>query len=337
MLIICKNVESIKGLFMLSVKAVSELLNISNVHLKALLRDEGLDYIRTKANNGAIKIPSSTVGELLIRHGLSVKEGFISNFSLKGGLGKTVLNASLGHYLSQMSPNGKKVLVVDMDMENCATSMLMSDDADLMDSVTMYEVMKNDLRVVDCAVPTKYENLDIIPSHVRILKAERMLTSKNPRKALDKYFEGVFEKYSMVILDMSPSLSAMNTAALMKLDYLNIILNPDIFALESAFLLVDELKELTEEFDADMPKYSVTMNRWSKSRNASKGVYEELLNSHLAPYLLQEKLMESSSIVNALNDGKTILESSNKATRDSFVDICNSICPLEINNEATKQ
>lgn len=313
---------------MLSVKSVSELLDMSHVHLKNLLKDQKYDYVRTSSNNGAIKIPSNTVGKLLKNHGLSMSEGFVSNFSLKGGLGKTVLNASLGHYLSEISPNGKKILLVDMDMENCATSMLMPDDANLTDSVTMYEIIKNDLKVVDHAIPTKYENLDIIPSHVRILKAEKMLTGKNPKKALDKYFEGVFDKYSIIILDMSPSLSSINTAALMKLNYLNIILNPDIFALESAFLLVDELNELTEEFDAKMPTYSVTMNRWSKSRNASKGVYEALLNSELAPYLLQEKLMESSSIVNALNDGKSILECSNKATRDSFVDICNVICPL---------
>jgi cellulose biosynthesis protein BcsQ len=322
---------------MLSVKAVSELLDVSNVHLKKLLKDNDYDFDRTSSNNGAIKIPSETVGKLLSSSGLSVTEKFISNFSLKGGLGKTVLNASLGHYLSLLSPNSKKILVVDMDMENCATSMLIPDDADLTDSITMYEVIKNDLKVVNHAIPTKYENLDIIPSNVRILKADRELTGKNPKKALDKYFEGIFDKYSMVIFDMSPSLSAMNTAALLKLDHLNIILNPDIFALESAFLLVDELKELTVEYDTDMPHYSVTMNRWSKARNASKDVYDALMNSDLAPRLLQEKLMESSSIVNALNEGKSIIECSNKATRNSFVDICNTICPLEKSEERLVQ
>lgn len=318
-----------EGVGMLSVKSVCNLLDISNVHLKNLLKGDCYNFIRTSTNNGEIKIPPNTVGTLLKNHNLCMQEGFVSNFSLKGGLGKTVLNASLAHYLSLLSPNQKRILVVDMDMENCATSMLVPETTDLKDSVTMYEIIKNDLKVVEKAIPTKYENLDIIPAHVRILKAEKMLTGKNPKKALNKYFEGIFDKYSLVIFDMSPSLSAMNTAALMKLNYLNIILNPDIFSLESAFLLVDELKELTEEFDTTLPKYSVTMNRWSKARTASKGVYEALLSSELAPYLLQEKLMESSSIVNALNDGKTILECNNKATRESFKDICNIICPLK--------
>jgi chromosome partitioning protein len=321
---------------MLSVKDVSNLVNVSNVHLKKLIKEElneNQDYVRTVANNGAIKILPEGAGKILSNHGYGIQEGFVTNFNIKGGISKSVTNVSMAHYFSMLKPNNKPVLLIDTDLENCASSMLL--DEPLENPITLYDVVKNDLKIKDVAIPSKYEGLDLLPSHLKILKVDKLLAERNPKKLLDKYLEGIFDKYSMVIFDCPPSLNNLTRAILMKVDKLNMIVNSDIFTLESTYLLMDELEEMTEEWESKMPQLTITQCRYIPTRVASMETSKAIRESDLSKYLLPVQIKESASVANATNEGKTIIEGASKSVRDSFSEMCQHIVPIE--NRATIQ
>lgn len=320
---------------MLSVKEVSSLVDVSNVHLKKMIKEmnENEDYIRTAANNGAIKLLPTGAGKILSSYGLGIREGHLTNFNIKGGISKSVTNVSMAHYFSMLKPNNKPVLLIDTDLENCATSMVL--DEPLENPVTFYDVVKNDLKIKDVAIPSKYEGLDILPSHLKILKVDKLLSDKNPKKVLDRYLEGVFDKYSMVIWDMPPSLNNLTRAILMKVDRLNMVVNSDIFTLESTYLLMDELQEMTEEWECSMPQLTITQCRYIPNRVASMETSKELRESELSKYLLPVQIKESASVANSINSGNTIIDGASKSIRDSFIEMCQHIVPIQKSERAT--
>ena len=83
----------------------------------------------------------------------------ISIVNNKGGVGKTTVAVNLAHALTR---RGQRVLVIDMDSQCNATSILCARDPG---GDTLYEVFTEpEMNIGQCIYPTEYEKLFCLPN-----------------------------------------------------------------------------------------------------------------------------------------------------------------------------
>ena len=90
----------------------------------------------------------------------------------KGGVGKTTTTISLGAALAEA---GKRVLIVDLDPQGNATTGLGVDGRRFEKSV--YDVLLNDVPMVDIVEPTGFNNLFVAPATLDLAGVEQELTA----------------------------------------------------------------------------------------------------------------------------------------------------------------
>ena len=127
----------------------------------------------------------------------------------KGGSGKTTTCSNVGFGLREL---GKKVLMIDGDMQLNLSLSLFDEDTELayaQSDKNLYEAIKRQDDLTDYIVNTKYEGLDLIPSSTLMSSIEYELFTKWQReyilkKGLKKIRES--EVYDYILIDAPPTL-----------------------------------------------------------------------------------------------------------------------------------
>ncbi len=205
----------------------------------------------------------------------------ISFFNHKGGVGKTT-NAF--HIAWQMAEDGNKVLLVDADPQCNLTGLTLGiDDYDSLFKLYSSNTSNN---IYSCLEPffngkvseifpsditnTKNANLFILPGHVDIAKfddeistAIKVARPDNMQRMLPLI--GMFNNLvrrtatkhniDIVLIDMSPSISATNMCLLMGSDYFIVPTAPDFFshqAIDSLSKVLPKWPEAVKSFKDDL-------------------------------------------------------------------------------------
>ena len=174
----------------------------------------------------------------------------IAVYHNKGGVGKTTTVVNLAATFSKM---GKRVLVIDLDSQantTFATGLVNFGDEekdDLKDNY-VYHVLKHRkfFSIADVARTSRFSSheIDVIPSHILLMKAETDLNQYEYVKGLlTKKLDVVKDKYDIVLIDTPPSLNLYARLALITADYLLIPSDLKPFANEG----LDNVKEFIED------------------------------------------------------------------------------------------
>ena len=182
----------------------------------------------------------------------------IALFNNKGGVGKTTITTSLAY---QLSRQGKKVLIVDLDPQSNTTQVVLNEkqveriyieNLNALDRIKTIKDIYNPMRDSNEAVIGNVEEsifpseknkfkCDIIPSHLSLSEFEDTLSDAWSDLRANKL--GGFRRtnwfiqlvnqlngrYDYLILDLSPSLGALNRSVLLNIDYFVIPITGDIY------------------------------------------------------------------------------------------------------------
>jgi len=129
----------------------------------------------------------------------------------KGGVAKTTTVVTVAAALAEL---GRRVLVVDLDAQGCATFCLGFDPEDL--SATIADAILGETkRSIGDVVLTAPDDVDLVPASLDLARADQALATTMGREyVLREALEPVRVHYDWILLDCSPSLGIVTINAL---------------------------------------------------------------------------------------------------------------------------
>ncbi|MBP1949456.1 ParA family protein [Virgibacillus litoralis] len=190
----------------------------------------------------------------------------------KGGVGKTTSSVNLSAGLAHLK---NKVLIVDIDPQGNATSGVGINKADM--NQCIYNVLVEDLPAEEVCVPTKVENLDIIPATIQLSGAEIELVPTISREIrLKKALENLKEEYDYIIIDCPPSLGLLTINALTSSDTVLIPVQCEYYALEGLSQLLNTIRLVQKHLNKSLMIEGVLLTMLDARTNLGIQVIEEV-------------------------------------------------------------
>ena len=159
----------------------------------------------------------------------------------KGGVGKTTTVVNLA---AALSARRRAVLVIDLDPQAHATLGL---GLEKQPGISMYPVLTGTKDIADVIQPTKWGNLNVIPSEVDLAGAEIELAMHEDRLSLiRRVLEPVKDSgaFDYIILDCPPSLGLVMTSALAATDSVLIPTQAEYLAMDGLALITGSVEKL---------------------------------------------------------------------------------------------
>jgi len=196
----------------------------------------------------------------------------IAFLNQKGGVGKTTTCVNMAGYLAVM---GKKVLVLDIDPQGNASSNLgIEKDSK---PKTIYNVIIDDNTIDEVILPTKLENLHIIPSDVDLAGAEIELVQMNNReKVVRNILKKIKDKYDFICIDCPPSLGLITVNALTACDSVLIPIQCEYFALEGLSQLMYTIKLVKKHLNETIDVEGVVLTMKDNRSNLGQSVAADI-------------------------------------------------------------
>lgn len=197
----------------------------------------------------------------------------IAIFNQKGGVGKTTTNINLGACLAL---KGKKVLMIDIDPQGNTTSGIGIRKRVLKE--TIYDVLVDDtIDINKVILPTRTENLFILPASVDLAGAEVELASLEGREGrLKKAVDSVRDKYDYILIDCPPSLGILTLNSLTAVDSVLIPIQCEFYALEGVSQLISTIELVKKNLNPNLYIEGVVLSMFDGRTNLSQQVVAEV-------------------------------------------------------------
>ncbi|MGI6108626.1 MAG: ParA family protein [Eubacteriaceae bacterium] len=198
----------------------------------------------------------------------------ISFFNLKGGCGKTTSLINLGWLLAQReAESGKKILLVDADMQSNLTNSLLEYD---IKRPCIYDILTEQRPAAD-AVAAVRNNIDLIPSSLAMCVIEpRLENTAGKAWILKNALEELQNRYSYCLIDCSPSFSTVTTNALLASDRIFIPVQTEYYAVDGVHLLEETLSYINQQYGLYKQIDCIFAAMFDKRNNINKLQYENL-------------------------------------------------------------
>ena len=194
----------------------------------------------------------------------------------KGGVGKTTTTVNLA---ASLAKNGKKVLIVDADPQTNATTSLGFNRNDY--EYNIYHVLIGIKDILEVILPTKVENLDIVPANIGLVGVEKDFYNSgkaNRELLLKEALKSIKGIYDYIIIDSPPALGPITINALGAADSVIIPIQCEFFALEGLAQLLNTINLLKRSINPNLVIKGFLPTMYSRQNNLSRQVLEDLSN-----------------------------------------------------------
>ena len=169
----------------------------------------------------------------------------------KGGVGKTTTCVNLAAALAEL---GCSCLLIDIDPQgNASTGLGITKDKR---SRSTYDLLMDEISLVDVAQPTTVKGLDIVPATTDLSSADMELYANEKRIFLLRDAlrgsENPARAYDYILIDCPPSLNLLTVNAMVAADAVLVPLQSEFYALEGLSQLMLTIREVRQKANPDL-------------------------------------------------------------------------------------
>lgn len=222
----------------------------------------------------------------------------ISVINLKGGVGKTTTTVGLAQILSVEF--NKKILVVDLDAQTNATTMLIGEEkwvevnkqkqtiAQLFyegvypRSGKIFDINRAILKGVSNIDEVKLvdmlpSSLDLIDIQEEVIKAPRGIFSViRPVDLLDKSLRKIKQKYDYILIDCPPNLGVITRNGLKVSDVYIIPTVPDVLSTYGIPQIISRVNKFSKELEKEIKPLGIVITKYREQSALHKRTVKEL-------------------------------------------------------------
>ena len=191
----------------------------------------------------------------------------------KGGVGKTTTAINLA---TSIALAGRRVLLIDVDPQGNLTSGI-GLKGEKADPGTIYEALMSDAEPESFVLPTKVENLFVIPADRSLTGAEIELVAMLAREQrLKRIVEALRNQFDDILIDCPPSLGLLTLNALVAADAVLIPLHCEYFALEGLADLVGTMRRVRTALNPSLDIEGVLLTMYDDRTNLGQLVARDV-------------------------------------------------------------
>ena len=189
----------------------------------------------------------------------------------KGGVAKTTSTLSLGAALAELE---HRVLLIDLDPQANLSLALGLESGDV--EFSSASVLIDNTPIKTAIRRTEVNNLDIVPSNLRIETAEQFLPMRSHyMSSLRNALQAVPLPYDFIVLDCPPALGTITLNALTAADLLIIPTQAEYFSAYALRNMMGTIRRVRQESNPNLA-YRILVTLLDRRNRTHRNIFEQL-------------------------------------------------------------